>query len=62
MGRSTAMVMAGAQLGGVAGPALIGRLIDLTSAAVVPTALLVTALACLGTALLLHRFTPHDAA
>jgi hypothetical protein len=43
-------------------PLLIGRLIDATSAAVVPTALLVVALACLCTALLLRRFTSHHAA
>lgn len=56
---STALVIVGAELGGVAIPALIGRLIDASSPAVVPTALLVVALACLCTALLLHRFTSH---
>lgn len=52
---STALVIAGAQLGGVVLPAVIGRLIDAGSPAVIPSALLAAALACLGTALLLRR-------
>jgi len=51
---STALVIAGAQLGGVVLPAVIGWLIDAGSPAVVPSALLAIALACLGTALLLR--------
>ncbi len=51
----TALVIAGAQLGGVVFPAVIGWLIDASSPAVIPSALLAVALACLGTALLLLR-------
>jgi MFS transporter, FHS family, glucose/mannose:H+ symporter len=52
---STALVIAGAQLGGVVFPAAIGRLIDASSPVVIPSALLAVALGCLGTALLLRR-------
>src|SRR6266545_903329 len=48
------MVIAGAQLGGVVLPATIGWLIDASSPAVIPSALLAVALACLATALLLR--------
>jgi MFS transporter, FHS family, glucose/mannose:H+ symporter len=51
---STALVIAGAQLGGVVLPAVVGWLIDAGSPAVIPSALLAIALACLGTALLLR--------
>ncbi len=51
---STALVIAGAQLGGVVLPATIGWLIDASSPAVIPSALLAVALACLATALLLR--------
>ena len=61
-GRSTALVIAGAEVGGVTIPALTGRLIDISSESVVPTALLVVALACLGTALVLYRLTSYPAA
>ncbi|HEV8651654.1 MAG TPA: MFS transporter [Actinomycetes bacterium] len=56
---STALVIAGAQLGGVVLPAVIGRLIDASSPAVIPSTLLAVALACLGTALLLRRSAVH---
>jgi hypothetical protein len=36
-------------------------LIDISSESVVPTALLVVALACLGTALVLYRLTSYPA-
>ena len=52
---ATAMVFAAANLGGVALPVMIGRLVDLSSPAVIPTAVLVVTLACLGAALLLRR-------
>jgi hypothetical protein len=52
---STAMVFAAAQLGGVVLPAVIGQLVDASSPAVIPTTVLVVALACLGTTLLLRR-------
>jgi FHS family glucose/mannose:H+ symporter-like MFS transporter len=54
---STALVVAGAQLGGVLVPAGIGRLIDAGSPAVIPTAGLAVAVACLATALVLRRAT-----
>ena len=52
---ATAMVFAAAQVGGVVLPVVIGRLVDLSSPAVIPTAVLVVTLACLGAALLLRR-------
>jgi MFS transporter, FHS family, glucose/mannose:H+ symporter len=52
---ATAMVFAAANLGGVVLPVVIGRLVDLSSPAVIPTAVLVVTLACLGAALLLRR-------
>jgi MFS transporter, FHS family, glucose/mannose:H+ symporter len=52
---STALVFAAAQLGGVVLPALIGRMIDASSPAVIPTTLAGVALACLGMTLLLRR-------
>jgi MFS transporter, FHS family, glucose/mannose:H+ symporter len=51
----TAMVFAAANLGGVVLPVVIGRLVDAGSPAVIPTAVLVVTLACLGAALLLRR-------
>jgi MFS transporter, FHS family, glucose/mannose:H+ symporter len=51
----TAMVFAAANLGGVVLPVVIGRLVDLSSPAVIPTIVLVVALACLGATLLLGR-------
>jgi MFS transporter, FHS family, glucose/mannose:H+ symporter len=44
---STAMVFAAANLGGVVLPVVTGRLVDASSAAVIPTTVLVVALACL---------------
>jgi MFS transporter, FHS family, glucose/mannose:H+ symporter len=44
---STAMVFAAANLGGVVVPVVIGRLVDAGSPAVIPTTVLVAALACL---------------
>jgi MFS transporter, FHS family, glucose/mannose:H+ symporter len=52
---ATAMVFAAANLGGVVLPVMIGRLVDLSSPAVIPTAVLVVTLACLGAALLLRH-------
>jgi MFS transporter, FHS family, glucose/mannose:H+ symporter len=52
---STAMVFAAANLGGVVLPVVIGRLVDAASPAVIPTTVLVVALACLGATLLLRR-------
>jgi MFS transporter, FHS family, glucose/mannose:H+ symporter len=52
---ATAMVFAAANLGGVVLPVVIGRLVDLSSPAVIPTAVLAVTLACLGAALLLRR-------
>jgi FHS family glucose/mannose:H+ symporter-like MFS transporter len=51
----TAMVFAAANLGGVVLPVVIGRLVDASSPAVIPTAVLVVALACLGATLALGR-------
>jgi FHS family glucose/mannose:H+ symporter-like MFS transporter len=51
----TAMVFAAANFGGVLLPAVIGRLVDASSPAVIPTAVLVAALACLGATLVLRR-------
>jgi fucose permease len=44
---STAMVFGAANLGGVVLPVVIGRLVDASSPAVIPTTILATALACL---------------
>ena len=52
---ATAMVFAAANLGGVVLPVVIGRLVDLSSPAVIPTAVLAVTLACLGATLLLRR-------
>jgi MFS transporter, FHS family, glucose/mannose:H+ symporter len=52
---STAMVFAAANLGGVVLPVVIGRLADASSPAVIPTAVLAAATACLVAALLLRR-------
>jgi MFS transporter, FHS family, glucose/mannose:H+ symporter len=52
---ATATVFAAANLGGVVLPVMIGRLVDLSSPAVIPTAVLVVTLACLGAVLLLRR-------
>jgi MFS transporter, FHS family, glucose/mannose:H+ symporter len=52
---STAMVFAAANLGGVVLPVVIGRLVDAGSPAVIPTTVLVVALACLAATLLLGR-------
>jgi MFS transporter, FHS family, glucose/mannose:H+ symporter len=54
---ATAMVFAAAQVGGVVLPVAIGRLVDLRSPAVIPTTVLVVAIACLGATLLLGRST-----
>jgi fucose permease len=51
----TAMVFAAANLGGVVLPVVIGRLVDASSPAVIPTTVLVVALACLGATLALGR-------
>ena len=51
--RSTAMVFAGAQVGGLVLPVVIGRLVDAGTPAVIPTTVLAVALACLATTLLL---------
>jgi FHS family glucose/mannose:H+ symporter-like MFS transporter len=53
--RSTAMVFAGAQLGGLAVPVVIGRLVDAGTPAVIPTTVLVVTMACLGAAVALRR-------
>jgi FHS family glucose/mannose:H+ symporter-like MFS transporter len=52
---ATAMVFAAANLGGVVVPVTIGRLVDAGSPAVIPTSVLVVALACLAATLLLRR-------
>jgi FHS family glucose/mannose:H+ symporter-like MFS transporter len=52
---ATAIVFAAANLGGGVLPVMIGRLVDLSSPAVIPTAVLVVTLACLGAALRLRR-------
>jgi MFS transporter, FHS family, glucose/mannose:H+ symporter len=52
---STALVFAAAQVGGVVLPVVIGRLVDASSPAVIPTTVLAVALACLGATLLLGR-------
>ena len=52
---ATAMVFAAANLGGVVLPVAIGWLVDLSSPAVIPTTVLVVAVACLGATLLLRR-------
>jgi FHS family glucose/mannose:H+ symporter-like MFS transporter len=57
--RSTAMVFAGAQVGGLVLPVVIGRLVDASTPAVIPTTVLVVALACLGATLLLRRSAAH---
>jgi hypothetical protein len=51
----TALVFAAANLGGVTVPLVIGRLVDASSPAVVPTSVLVVVLACLSATLLLRR-------
>jgi MFS transporter, FHS family, glucose/mannose:H+ symporter len=56
---STAMVFAAANLGGVVVPAVIGRLVDAGSPAVIPTTILVVVLACLSATLLLRRSAPQ---
>jgi hypothetical protein len=48
-------VFAAAQLGGVVAPVAIGRLVDASSPAVIPTSVLAVALACLAATLLLRR-------
>ena len=52
---STAMVFAVAQIGGVVLPAAIGRLVDASSPAAIPTATLGIALACLAATVALRR-------
>jgi fucose permease len=52
---ATALVFAAANLGGVVVPAVIGRLVDVSSPAVIPTTILVVVLACLSATLLLRR-------
>jgi FHS family glucose/mannose:H+ symporter-like MFS transporter len=56
---ATAMVFAAANLGGVVVPVTIGRLVDAGSPAVIPTSVLVVALACLAATLLLRRSAAH---
>jgi MFS transporter, FHS family, glucose/mannose:H+ symporter len=51
----TALVFAAANLGGVVLPAVVGRLVDVSSPAVVPTTVLVVVLACLSATVLLRR-------
>jgi MFS transporter, FHS family, glucose/mannose:H+ symporter len=51
----TALVFAAANLGGVVLPAVIGRLVDASSPAVIPTSVLVVVLACLSATVLLRR-------
>jgi hypothetical protein len=51
----TALVFAAANLGGVVLPAVIGRLVDASSPAVIPTTVLVVVLACLSATVLLGR-------
>jgi MFS transporter, FHS family, glucose/mannose:H+ symporter len=53
--RSTAMVFAAANLGGVVVPVVIGRLVDAGSPRVIPTAVLAVTLACLAATLALGR-------
>jgi MFS transporter, FHS family, glucose/mannose:H+ symporter len=53
--RSTAMVFAGAQVGGLVLPVVIGRLVDAGTPAVIPSAVLVVALTCLAATLLLTQ-------
>jgi hypothetical protein len=48
-------VFAAANLGGVVLPAVVGRLVDVSSPAVVPTTVLVVVLACLSATVLLRR-------
>src|SRR5829696_8843552 len=52
---STAMVFSAGQLGGIVLPVVIGRLVDASSPAVIPSAMLGVALCCLGAVLLLRR-------
>jgi len=51
----TALVFAAANLGGVVLPAVIGRLVDASSPAVIPTTVLVVVLACLSATVVLRR-------
>ena len=51
----TALVFAAANLGGVVLPAVIGRLVDAGSPAVIPTTVLVVVLACLSATVVLRR-------
>ena len=51
----TALVFAAANLGGVVLPAVIGRLVDASSPAVIPTTVLLVVLACLSATVLLGR-------
>jgi FHS family glucose/mannose:H+ symporter-like MFS transporter len=51
---STAMVFSAGQLGGIVLPVVIGRLVDASSPAVIPSAMLGVALCCLGAVLLLR--------
>jgi MFS transporter, FHS family, glucose/mannose:H+ symporter len=56
---TTALVFATAQVGGLVLPLAIGRLVDASTPAVIPTTILVVALACLGATLLLRRSAAH---
>jgi hypothetical protein len=56
---TTALVFATAQVGGLVLPLAIGRLVDASTPAVIPTIILVVALACLGATLLLRRSAAH---
>ena len=51
----TALVFAAANLGGVVLPAVIGRLVDASTPAVIPTTVLVVVLACLSATVVLRR-------
>jgi fucose permease len=53
--RSTAMVFGAGQIGGVVTPAVIGRLVDASSPAVIPTIVLVVSVACLAATVVLRR-------
>ena len=56
---TTAMVFAAANLGGVIVPVAIGRLVDASTPAVIPTSVLAVVLACLAATLLLRRSAAH---
>jgi MFS transporter, FHS family, glucose/mannose:H+ symporter len=57
--RSTAAVFAGAELGGLVLPLVIGRLVDASTPAVIPTTVLAVTLACLAATVALRRSAAH---